>query len=178
MAGVLVILLIAAVRLLVPVSVLRFPFWGGLACIAADAFDSIIQDALGIHPLDNHYHNVDKVFDIYYLGLEAWVARGWVDALARNTALVLFGLRLLAVVLFEITDSRGLFLIGPNVFENFYLFVAGMKTIDAGYRVDNRLQLAAIVLFVGIPKILQEYVMHYREAATWEFVKEKILQWR
>ena len=178
MADVLVILLIGAVRLLVPLSVLRVPFWGGLACIAADAFDSIIQDALDVHPLDNHYHNVDKAFDIYYLAIEAWVARGWVDVLARTTALVLFGLRLLAVVLFEITDSRGLFLIGPNVFENFYLFIAGMKTIDAGYRVDSRLQLGAIVLFVGIPKILQEYVMHYREAATWEFVKENILRWR
>ncbi len=173
-----VIALIAAVRALTPLLVLRFPFWGGLLCIAADAFDSIIQDALNVHPLDDHYHNVDKAFDIYYLAFEAWVVRGWVDVLARNTALALFGLRLLAVVIFEITGSRGLFLIGPNIFENFYLFCAGMLTIDSSYRFRSRLQLAAVVLFVGAPKVLQEYVMHYREAATWEFVRENILRWR
>lgn len=174
----LVFILIAAVRLLVPLSIFRWPFWGGLACIAADAFDSVIQDATGIHPLEGHYHNFDKAYDIYYLAFEAWVASGWLDPLARYTALTLFGLRLLAVLLFEVTDVRGLFLIGPNIFENFFLFIAGMKTIDPAYRVTSRLQLAAIVLFVGVPKVLQEYVMHYREAATWEFVKENILQWR
>lgn len=175
---VIVFLMILAVRGAVPLLVLRWPFWAALACIPADAFDSIIQDALGVHPLEGHYHNVDKAFDIYYLAIEAWVARSWPDLLARATALVLFGLRLLAVILFEITDSRGLFLIGPNVFENFYLFVAGMRTIDPGYRVTSRWQLAAIVVFVGLPKLLQEYVMHYREAETWKFVKENILLWR
>ena len=174
---VVVILLIAAVRGLTPLLVLRFPFWGGLLCIAADAFDSIIQDALDVHPLDNHYHNVDKAFDIYYLAIEAWVVRGWTDVLARNAGLVLFALRLLAVVLFEVTGSRGLFLLGPNIFENFYLFVAGLRTIDPAYRIQSKAQLCVMVLFVGAPKVLQEYVMHYREAATWEFVRENILRW-
>jgi hypothetical protein len=173
-----VFVLIAAVRLLVPLSVLRWPFWGGLACIAADGFDSIIQDALGVHPLEGQYHQVDKVYDIYYLGFEAWVARGWSDSLARNTALVLFGLRLLAVVVFEVTETRSLFLIGPNIFENFFLFVAGMLTIDARWRIPSLLHLAGIVVFVGAPKVLQEYVMHYREAQTWDFVRDNILLWR
>ncbi|MGH2609971.1 MAG: hypothetical protein ACRDHF_12905 [Tepidiformaceae bacterium] len=174
-----VFILIAAVRLLVPISVLRWPFWGGLACIAADGFDSIIQDALGVHPIEEDYHNVDKAFDIYYLAFEAWVARGWVDALARVTALVLFGLRLVAVILFEITDERWLFFaVGPNVFENFFLFVAGMLTIDRHWRIPSGAHLAAIVVFVGAPKVLQEYVMHYREAQTWDFVRENILRWR
>jgi hypothetical protein len=175
---VLVFGMIVAVRGIVPLFIFRWPFWGAIACIPADAFDSVIQDALGVHPLEGHYHNVDKVFDLYYLGIEAIVASRWEDTLARSTALVLFGLRLLAVVLFEITGSRGLFLIGPNIFENFYLFIAGMQSIDARYRVASPVHLAVIVLFVGIPKVVQEYVMHYREAQTWDFVKENILQWR
>ena len=175
---VVVFLLILAVRGIVPLFVFRWPFWAALACIPADAFDSIIQDALDVHPLEGHYHNVDKAFDIYYLGIEAIVAARWPDFLARVTAVALFGLRFAAVILFELTDSRGLFLLGPNIFENFYLFVAGMKTIDARYRIASGLELAVIVTFVGAPKVLQEYVMHYREAATWEFVKENILQWR
>jgi hypothetical protein len=53
-----------------------------------------------------------------------------------------------------------------------------MLTIDARWRIPSPLHLAGIVAFVGAPKILQEYVMHYREAQTWEFVKEDIFRWR
>ena len=168
---------IAAVRLLVPLTILRWPFWGGLACIAADAFDSTFQDIVGVEPLEGRYHDVDKAFDLYYLSFEAWVAWGWTDHLARVTAVVLFGLRLLAVGLFELTEARWLFFaVGPNIFENFYLFVAGMLTINAAYRIPSALHLAAIVAFVGAPKVLQEYVMHYREAQTHDFVTEKLFR--
>jgi hypothetical protein len=175
----LVLAFIVAVRGFIPLAIFRWPFWAALVCIAADGFDSIIQDALGVHPLEGHYHNVDKAFDIYYLGIEATIVWRWRDAWARVTALLLFALRLLAVGLFELTNERWLFFaVGPNVFENFYLFVAGMLTIDAGYRIRSAGQLAAILLFVGAPKVFQEYVMHYREASTWHFVKENILLWR
>jgi hypothetical protein len=174
-----VFLLILVVRGGVPLFIPRWPFWVGLLCIAADGFDSIIQDVLGVEPLEGNYHQVDKAFDIYYLAIEAWVALHWRDMLARVTALVLFGLRLLAVALFEITDERWLFFIGPNIFENFFLFIAGMLVLDPAFRVRSRVMLAAIVLFVGAPKMLQEYVMHYREAQTFEFVKDNILLfWR
>ena len=179
MPEVAVFALIAAVRLGVPLAIFRWPFWAALACIAADGFDSIIQDAVGIHPLEGHYHNFDKAFDIYYLAIEATLAWRWRDAWARATALSLFGLRLLAVALFELTNERWLFFaVGPNVFENFYLFIAGMLTIDAAYRIRSPGQLAAILVFVGAPKVFQEYVMHYREASTWNFVKENVLLWR
>ena len=69
------------------------------------------------------------------------------------TALVFFALRLVAVGLFEITNDRWLFfVVGPNIFENFYLFIAGMLTIDAAYRIRSMPHLVAIVLFVGVPR--------------------------
>ena len=173
----LVLVLIVAIRGLTPIAVLRWPFWGGLACILADASDSILQDALGVEPLKGHYHNVDKGFDIYYLGFEAWVARSWADLLAKWTALALFGLRVAAAVAFEVSESRWLFLVGPNIFENFFLFVAGMRFLDPAYRIGSPWRLALIVVFVGAPKVLQEYAMHYREFQTWHFVKENILFW-
>lgn len=179
MAEAAVFVLIAVVRLGVPLAIYRWPFWAALASIAADSFDSIVQDALGVHPLEGHYHNFDKAYDIYYLAIEATIVWRWVDPLARITALVFFTLRLVAVGLFEITNDRWLFFaVGPNVFENFYLFIAGMLTIDAAYRIRSVPHLVGIVLLVGIPKIFQEYVMHYREAATWHFVKENVLLWR
>lgn len=173
-----VLLLIIALRGGIPFLVFRWHFAGGLLCILADASDSILQDALGAEPLRGHYHLVDKSFDTYYLFFEVIVAYRWLDPLARWAGVGLFALRAGGVVFYEITDVRATFLATPNVFENFYLFVAGCRSIDPGYRIPSWRWLVAILVFTGAPKVLQEYVMHYREAATWHFVKENILLWR
>jgi hypothetical protein len=175
----LVLSLIIVMRTTVPIFVFRWPFWAALACVAADASDSILQDAFGVKVI-SHYHNFDKGFDIYYLSIEALVAyRMWTDPLARAAALVLWGLRASCVVAFEITDIRQLFLFpGPNIFENFYLWIAGSLQINPEYRLRSKKHLAFVLLITGAPKVLQEYVMHYREAQTWHFVKRNVLLWR
>jgi hypothetical protein len=176
---VLVLALIALIRGGVPFLVFRWQFAGGLLCILGDASDSILQDALGVHPLDDHYHLVDKSFDIYYLAFECFAAwRWWADPLAKWTAVALFALRAVGVVFFELTEVRATFFLAPNVFENFFLFIAGMHSIDSGFRIRSWPWLLVILVAVGAPKVLQEYVMHYREAQTWHFVKENVLQWR
>jgi hypothetical protein len=162
----------------VPFTLLRWPFWGAVLCIAGDIFDSTIEDLLGANPLGGAYHEVDKAFDTYYLTFEAHIVwRRWTDTLARPTALLLFGIRLAAAIAFEVTHVRELFLFGANVFENFYLYIAGRLELDRAYRVTNKAQLFAIVVLVGLPKLLQEYVMHFREAQTWHFVTRHILKW-
>lgn len=174
-----VLALIVAIRALVPLLIFRWNFVGGLLCIPADASDSILQDAFGVEPLAGHYHLVDKGFDLYYLAIEAFVAyRLWGDFLAGWTMLALFALRAGGVAFFELTDVRQTFLFTPNIVENFYLFVAGMRSIDPTFRIPNWRWLAIIIVTVGAPKLLQEYVMHYRQAQTWHFVKENILLWR
>jgi hypothetical protein len=113
-------------------------------------------------------------------GFEAWVAFGWLDPLARGAALVLFGLRLIAVVTYEVSDIRQVFVfVGPNIFENFYIWVAGFRSIDPGYRIGSVRNLGFILLITGIPKLVQEYAMHFDpDVQTWKFVKTNILQWR
>jgi len=171
------LLVIAAVRGLAPLLVLRWPFWGALLCIAGDGFDTFMLDILGVRL--SRYHQVDKFFDTYYLSFEAWVVyHRWNDPLAQRTALILFALRLSATITFELTQIRQLFFVGANIFENFYIYVTGRLEIDAGYRIKDARRLALILLFVGAPKILQEYVMHYRESQTWRFVRDHILLWR
>lgn len=168
-----------ALRAGIPFLLFRWPFWAALLCIAADASDTVIPEALGTGTIHSNYHAFDKAFDIYYLAFEAVVAWRWQDPLAKWTALALFALRLTAVVLFELTEIRQLFLlVGPNVFENFYLWVAASRAANPAYRIGSPRRLALILLLVGAPKLLQEYVMHYREAQTWHFVKEQIFRWR
>ena len=171
--------LIVVVRGLVPLLVLRWPFWGALLCIAGDGFDTFVIDLLRTDVFEGHYHTVDKFFDTYYLSVEAWVVwRRWTDVLARRTGLALYLLRLTGVILFEITQVRQLFFIGANIFENFYIYVAGRLEMDRSYRIKDVRRLVLILLFVGVPKLLQEYVMHYRESQTWRFVRTHILRWR
>ena len=175
-AELVVLMLIIGIRGFVPLLLLRSPFWGALACIVADVSDSAIQDLMGVDVLGGAYHSVDKAFDTYYLSIEMWLAWWrWTDPLARPAALALFLVRLTAAVAFEVTHARELFLIGANVFENFYLYMAARLEIDSAYRVKDRAQLALILLLVGAPKLLQEYVMHYRQAQTWNFVTRRIL---
>jgi hypothetical protein len=173
------LVLIVIVRGLVPFLILRWPFWGLLICIAGDGFDVFALDLLHADVLDRNYHNVDKVFDTYYLAFAAWVVwRRWTDdQLARLTALSLFALRFMGVVLHEITDIRAFFFVGANIFENFYIYVAGRQELDRDYRIKNVRRLLLILLFAAVPKLLQEYVMHYRESQTWLFVRTHILRW-
>lgn len=169
--------IIAAVRLLVPLLIFRWPFWGALLCIAADGLDTFVLEYLPADTIEQRYHTFDKFFDLYYLTIEALVVhRRWTDVLARRTGLALYALRLSAVILFELTQIRQLFLVGANVFENFYIYIAGRLEIDASYRIRSVRSLVLILLFVGIPKLFQEYVMHYRESQTWRFVHDHILR--
>jgi hypothetical protein len=170
------VVLIVGIRGLVPLTLLRWPFWGALACIVGDISDSTVQDVLGVNVLGGGYHGFDKAFDTYYLAFEAAIAwKRWDDGIARSAASALFTVRLIAAVAFEITGMRPLFLVGANVFENFYLYIAGRREIDASYRVTTRRNLLFIIALVAMPKLMQEYVMHFREAQTWHFVTRHIL---
>ncbi|MEK7212767.1 MAG: hypothetical protein AAB686_03755 [Patescibacteria group bacterium] len=166
-------------RLLVPIGILRWPFWGALLAIAADAADVILLDAFGWGFFAGQdYHAIDKLFDTYYLALEVYVAWSWRDILARNVSLTLFFWRLVGVIVFEVTRVRQVILFAPNIFENFYLIITGLKQFLPGFTVDSRKKLWVILAIAAIPKIAQEYIMHFMEFPTWAFIKHNIFRWR
>lgn len=171
--------LVIALRAFLPLTILRWPFWGGLLAIAADASDVIIRDALGGGALlsGSNYHLFDKIFDLYYLTLEAYVAWKWQSALLRRTALGLFAWRLLGVAAFELTGVRQVFFFAPNIFENLFLLVAGLERFAPTFRPDARRNFAIVLLIATVPKLAQEYVMHYLEFPTWAFIKHNIFRW-
>ena len=165
------------IRLLVPFSILRWPFWGAIASMLADGADIMIFEKFGIGFLGwERYHFLDKVLDIYYLAFLLFVAQRWDNVLARRTALFLLLWRLTGVIAFEIIQWRGIFLFAPNIFENFYLAVAFM------YRYLPRLRLTAktllvILILVSTPKLIQEYIMHYLEFPTWIWIRDHVFLW-
>ncbi|MCH8161414.1 MAG: hypothetical protein IIB88_05920, partial [Chloroflexi bacterium] len=85
-------LLIVVLRILLPLTILRWPLAGGIIALLADALDIVLASLVDLGGLWQ-YHNLDKFLDTYYLGLEAIVAQRW-TALPRWTATLLFGFAL------------------------------------------------------------------------------------
>ena len=154
-------LIIVAIRLLVPVTILRWPLLGGVLSLIADALDIVLATLLDLGGLWN-YHNLDKYLDTYYLAIECIVAQKWQD-LPRWTATALFGYRVIGVILFEATNIRMFLFFFPSLFENFFLFYAAVQQFVPAYELTPR-RLALWLVVLLIPKMVQEYFIHYQRA--------------
>jgi len=152
-------LIIILIRLIVPLTILRWPLAGGLLALAADALDIVLASLIDLGGLWN-YHQLDKYLDTYYLALEAVVAQRWQD-LPRFAATALFGYRLVGVVLFEVTDIRAFLFFFPALFENFFLFYCVLLRFFPDYELTPR-RLGVWLAILLVPKMVQEYVIHYQ----------------
>jgi hypothetical protein len=43
--------------------------------------------------------------------------------------------------------------------------------------VNSRKKLVIVLLVVGVPKLVQEYLMHYLQFPTWPYIKRNVLGW-
>jgi hypothetical protein len=145
-----------AVRLGLPLLILRRPVLGGFLAILADLSDIPIFNIWGWPPWP--YHQLDKALDVYYLALEAWVARRWAPW-ERGIALGLFAWRLAGVAAFELTGWRGAMLVFPNLFEWWWLLVVLRDRFRPGYHLTPR-RSAVWLLVLLVPKEAQEYALH------------------
>ena len=151
-------LLIAAVRLAGSLPVLRWPFFGGLLAVLVDQSDLLIMNFVDLGGVDD-YQAFDKYLDQAYLLTFLVVALRW-QGPERTIAVVLYAYRLVGFVAFEATGERDLLLIFPNLFEFWFLFVAGAKQ----FRPQMRLRLmgtAVVLTLLLAAKLFQEYAIHY-----------------
>src|SRR5665811_2252407 len=100
--------LVIALRLIVPLMILKRPLAGGIAAMALDALDVVIVELISDGGMGDHYHSIDKLLDVFYLSLEAWIAFTWTQRIPRIAALALFGWRFVGVALFELIGWRPL----------------------------------------------------------------------
>ncbi len=155
-------LIIVLIRLVIPLSIPRWPLLGGILSLIADALDIVLATLLNRYAdlggLWN-YHQLDKYLDTYYLAIEVGVAQRW-ESLPRWTATALFGYRLIGVMLFEVTNIRVFLFFFPAVFENFFLFYAAVLQFLPQYVLTPRRLVVWLVILL-VPKLAQEYVLHY-----------------
>jgi hypothetical protein len=151
-------LIIAAFRLAGSLPVLRWPLLGGILALLADQSDLFMKNLIDLGGVSD-YQRFDKYLDQVYMLTFLAVAVRW-EGVPRTVAVVLYGYRLAGFLAFEATGSRDILLLFPNVFEFWFLFVAGIKhfRVDFAYRPA---QLAACAAVLVPAKLFQEYALHY-----------------
>jgi hypothetical protein len=158
------VIIVLVLRLLVPFSIFKWPFWGSIASAIVDALDIVIVTFLGGSGLTN-YHGLDKIFDMYYLTFALIVSLKW-NALAKWTSVSLYVYRLIGVVLFEVYGGRIFLFIFPNMFEMFFWFEAGRQRYFEKWKLTGK-RLAVVLVILLIPKMIQEYILHYLKLRPW-----------
>ncbi len=164
-------LVVIGLRLVVPLLILKRPLAGGIIAMLLDALDVVIVEWFGPGGMGDHYHSIDKVLDLYYLGLEAWVALSWTERLPRLTAISLFVYRVAGVIVFELTNWRPALFLFPNLFEHWFLFVLVRNKWFPNLRLDSWGRIALWLVILYIPKLGQEYLLHVAEAQPWDWIK-------
>lgn len=168
-------LIIIALRLLMPLTILRWPLFGGIASMLLDALDVVLIELIGLGGFGDHYHALDKVLDSYYLTLELIVALRWDNLWMKVPALILFPYRMIGVVLFELTDRRIVLFLFPNMFENWWLYcVVVMRFFPSLIPRSWKTTLVPMLILL-IPKMAQEYMLHFAELQPWDWIKRNVL---
>lgn len=167
--------IVIAIRLLVPLLILRWALGGGIAAMLADALDVVLVSMMDLGGFGDHYAQLDKVLDTYYLTIEAYVALGWESRWAKWPALALYAYRVIGAAAFEYTGERWLLLVFPNVFENWWLYVVAAARFAPSIYPRNLRTTAIPLVLLLIPKLVQEYILHYLEWKPWDWTKEHVL---
>ena len=166
--------IVIALRILVPLLILRKNLTGGIIAMLLDGFDVIIIDVIKLGGFSGHYHQIDKVLDTYYLALEAYVAWGWQNQFERLPSLILFGFRIIGVVLFELTQQRIVLFLFPNMFENWWLYVVAVRRWRPQWVPRSWRGVAIPMAILLVPKMAQEYLLHFAEAQPWNWFKKNV----
>jgi hypothetical protein len=150
------VVVIAAIRIVGSLPVLRWPLAGGLLAILVDLSDLLLRDLLDLGGVPD-YQGLDKWIDQVYLGAFLIVALRWAGP-ARTVAVALYVFRLVGFLAFEFTNDRALLLLFPNVFEFWFVMVAALGDARIAAWSRGRLVVAVIVL-TGL-KEFQEWALH------------------
>ena len=164
-------LIVVIIRLIIPFSIFRWPFWGTVTSAIVDTFDVVLVAMLGMGDFDGAYKATDKVLDTYYLAFAFIVSLRWKDQLAKVTSISLFFYRVVGVILFEITHVDWLLMVFPNLFESWFLVWAARNRYFKKFKLTMK-KLWIILVILLIPKLIQEYILHFANIHPWEWFRE------
>lgn len=149
--------IIAVVRVIGSLFVLRWALVGGIIAILVDSSDLFMKNLLDLGGVSN-YQAFDKWLDQVYQLTFLAVALRW-SGVARRVAVVLFIYRLAGFVVFEFSQDRLVLFFFPNVFEFWFIFVASLPHWRPRFRYTRR-NVALSLSALTVAKLFQEYVLH------------------
>lgn len=149
--------IIAVVRVLGSLPVLRWPLAGGILAIVVDLSDLLLRDTLDLGGVPD-YQTFDKRIDQVYMAAFLIVALRW-SGVERTIAVALYAFRLIGFVAFEATGWRPILLLFPNVFELWFLLVAALHVFRPQHVWRAPTLAIALIALTGI-KELQEWALH------------------
>jgi hypothetical protein len=157
---------VVIVRVIFALLIFSLPLFGGILAIVIDYFDLQILSYFNHGDL-SQYQQLDKLLDLLYLAIEAYVVLSWKNKSARNTALILFFWRLLGVLLFEYYQYKPLLVVFPNVFEFWFLtYLSSLYLFKKDHFQELKVTICVVLLLL-IPKLLHEYFLHINTAHPW-----------
>jgi hypothetical protein len=152
------VVVIAVYRIVGSLPVLRWPFAGALLSIAVDLFDLLLIGLLGWEGIAD-YQSLDKYLDQVQLALFLVVAlRRW-SGPERRIAVALYVYRMVGFVAFELTGNRPILLLFPNVFEFWFVLVAGLHAFRRPV-TWNAAPTGAVLAVLTVLKEIQEWALH------------------
>ena len=151
------VLVLAAVRILGSLPVLRWPLAGALLAIALDVADLFLRDVIDLGGIPD-YQSLDKWLDQAYMACFLVVALRW-QGVERSIAVALYAFRLVGFVAFELTGDRSQLFLFPNVFELWFLAVAVVHRFRPGFRWTH-VRLVVVLVALTAIKELQEWALH------------------
>ncbi len=175
--------ILIGMRLIVPVTILRWPLPGAIASAALDASDVILVDVIAKAlrtraEFGPGYVRLDKWLDSYYLAVEAMESRGWPEVLERRIGLALAVHRVAGVAAFEATGDRRLLMAFPNLFENFYWYVLIRRRRAPGHALRGIGEAARALAVLLVPKLAQEWLLHVAGIRPWQLAKAAMGRWQ
>ncbi len=151
-------LVIAIARIAGSLPVLRWAFVGAIIAILVDFSDLFMKNLLDLGGLRD-YQSFDKWVDLVYMVTFLIVALRW-SGIERRVAIGLFAYRIVGDVVFEIVAWRGVLLFFPNVFEFWFVFVAGRNLFKPAYVLTIRRTVYWLFVLLLL-KEAQEYILHW-----------------
>lgn len=162
------LILFTIIRLVVPLTILRFPLFGILISIGIELYDWMFLNIQNQEQYDL-YQQWDKVMDLYMFAIAWYVSLKWKDTVAKKVSTILFGLRAFGVIIFLVTGFQAILFFAPNVFETFFLFYLFFcKFTQNAVLFTSKKILATVLIVITLPKMIHEYLIHVMRKQPWE----------
>jgi hypothetical protein len=157
-----------ALRVIVPLIIIRWPFMGILLSSLVDAYD------WKFYPFESGgwyegYRKWDKILDLYYLGIAAFVSLSFKDSIMKRLLVGTYLWRIIGVFIYWFFNMQFILLLFPNIFELLFAFyVAFKKFTKQEILITSWKVFLVIVLSILIPKLIHEYLLNVLVKQPWE----------